>query len=115
MAVARGIKVSALFLILTAAVWAGGGDGQVEIAQNPAPKESESSAVQFCQGKYNLPGAAGVEIITLRCPGAESVCGCAAENKGLREFVACGGKKKNAPDGANLVSCDSVIVGAGGK
>jgi hypothetical protein len=71
----------------------------------------ETTAVQYCQGKYKKMSGTGFEFITVRCPSVENTCMCDLDVKGFREWVNCGGNRKPSSKGSDFVDCKSVIVG----
>lgn len=87
--------------------------------QNEQNKEDEknktiiikSNPIQFCRGKYEKLGDTGFEIITVMCPSVEDLCICEIDIKAFREYVMCGGVRKNASKGSDIKDCESVIIG----
>jgi hypothetical protein len=69
--------------------------------------------IQYCQGRFKRLGGTGVEIITIRCPKVDDSCNCEADKKSPTKWIECGGARKDSTIGADLLSCESKIVGSG--
>ncbi len=72
-----------------------------------------SEPAQYCQGRFKRLGGTGVEIITVRCPKVDDSCNCEADKKSATKWIECGGVRKDSTVGADLLSCESKIVGTG--
>lgn len=70
-----------------------------------------SEPEQYCQGRFKRLGGTGVEIITVRCPKVDDSCNCEADKKSPTKWIECGGVRKDSTIGADLLSCESKIVG----
>ncbi len=76
----------------------------------PIAKPEPVKPIQYCQGKYRWRGLSEMEIVTVRCPEVTSTCRCDVDKK-IKERVNCGGRIKNASGKAELVDCNSIIIG----